>query len=57
MNAAVDGMTQEKIRLEATIEECRIELRSQENGRKALELENRRLLDRVNTMDDQMVRA
>ena len=55
VNAAVDGMNQEKVRLEATIEECRIELRSQDNSRKALELENRRLIDRVNNMDEQLV--
>ena len=48
-------MNQEKVRLEATIEECRIELRSQDNSRKALELENRRLIDRVNNMDEQLV--
>ena len=48
-------MSEEKQRLEGELDEARIEQRALENGRVALEMENRRLLDRVNSMDQHMV--
>ena len=48
-------MTEEKLRLEAKIEEGRIEMRGLENSRVGLEMENRRLLERVNSLDQHMV--
>ena len=56
VNAAVDSMTDEKARLEAKLEEGRIEARGLENAKAAIEMENKRLLDRVNSLDDHRVR-
>ena len=43
------------MRLEAKVEEANIEMRSLQNAKSAVELENKRLLERVNAMDDHRV--
>lgn len=48
-------MTEEKNRLENQIEECKLEIRGLENGKAALENENRRLLERINELEDSKV--
>ena len=48
-------MTEEKGRLESEIEECKLEMRDLENGKASLETENRRLLERINSLEDSKV--
>ena len=55
VNQAVDSMTEEKSRLESEIEEYKLEITGLENSKAALETENRRLLEKVNALEESKV--
>ena len=55
VNQAVDGMSEEKVRLEAEVQELRLELTTMEQTKGESQREVARLTDRINTITEQLV--
>ena len=55
VNQAVDSMAEERVRLQAEIDEAKLEAETAKSGGQQLHQEHSRLLQRIGTLEDQQV--